>query len=301
MVSRVRLHTQGPEVSRFACGTWRLLDSNPTSQEIRSHIEACLDNGVTTFDHADIYGGYGVEAAFGAVLANAPGLRERMEIVTKCGIVVPGPAHPSVSTKHYDYSQAHIVASAEMSLQKLRTDRIDILLLHRPSPRLHPDEVAAAFDHLIQSGKVLHVGVSNFSPEQFDALASRIKTPLVTNQIEISLLEVRPLMNGALDHLVHNRIRPMAWSPTGGGRLFTSSAPGAVRVRTLLQELALKYDSPPAALAYAWLLALPAGPQIILGSGKTKRLREALAAESANLSTEDWFALLEASSGAPVP
>ena len=176
-VSRIRIAPEGPTFSRFVMGYWRLMEWGLDSAGLVAFIEGCLDLGVTTVDHADIYGGYRVEAEFGRALAMQPALRERMEIVSKCGISLVAPGRPHTRVKHYDSGAAHIQASVERSLADLHTDYLDLLLLHRPDPLMDADEVAAAFVALHESGKVLHFGVSNFRPHQFDLLADRLALP----------------------------------------------------------------------------------------------------------------------------
>lgn len=184
MVQRVTIAPQGPEFSRFVMGYWRLMDWNMSARQLVSFIEEHLDLGVTTVDHADIYGGYQCEAAFGEALTLAPHLRERLQIVTKCGIATTARAENKLG--HYITDRRHIILSAEQSLKNLATDHLDMLLIHRPDPLMDADEVAEAFQHLHQSGKVRHFGVSNFTPAQFTLLQSRLPFTLATNQVEIS-------------------------------------------------------------------------------------------------------------------
>ena len=199
MVQRITLAPQGPEFSRFVMGYWRLMDWNMSPLQLASFIEEHLDLGITTVDHADIYGGYQCEAAFGEALKLVPALRDRMEIVTKCGIATT--AKPEHALGHYITDSAHIIKSAEQSLVNLATDRIDLLLIHRPDPLMDADEVAEAFLHLHQSGKVRHFGVSNFTPAQFALLQSRLPFTLATNQVEISPVHQPLLLDGTLDQL----------------------------------------------------------------------------------------------------
>ena len=174
------------EVSRIVLGMWRLLDWNKTDQELLSFIQESIETGVSTFDHADIYGNHECEAAFGKVMKNESALRDQMQLVTKCGIKLNTSKFPERKVKYYDYSASYIVSQVEESLKNLQTDYIDVLLLHRPSPFFNPEEVAKAFDQLKSSGKVLHFGVSNFLPLQLESLQAYVEEPLVTNQIEIS-------------------------------------------------------------------------------------------------------------------
>lgn len=189
MVQRITIAPQGPEFSRFVMGYWRLMDWNMSARQLVSFIEEHLDLGVTTVDHADIYGGYQCEAAFGEALKLAPHLRERMEIVSKCGIATTAREENVIG--HYITDRDHIIKSAEQSLINLATDHLDLLLIHRPDPLMDADEVADAFKHLHQSGKVRHFGVSNFTPAQFALLQSRLPFTLATNQVEISPVHQR--------------------------------------------------------------------------------------------------------------
>lgn len=287
-------------LSAVVAGCWRLDRWNWSTAETARWIEGCLDLGVTSFDHADIYGGYDVEARFGAVLAAHPGLRERLQIITKCGIRLVTPARPAHRVKSYDSSAAHITASVENSLAALRTDRLDLLLLHRPDVLMEPDEIAAAFDRLRRDGKVLAFGVSNFTASQFAMLDAA--TPLVTNQIELHPLHRAPLDDGTLDQALHLRRRPMIWSPLAGGRLLAEDAgPDASRVRVELQAVAQRLGVSVATVAYAWAMRHPSRPRVIVGSRRLASMREALAAVTLGLDREDWYALWAAGAGHEVP
>ena len=300
-VPRIRLAADGPEVSRLALGLWRLADWGMGTDDLAARIEAALDLGITTFDHADIYGDHSCEGLFGAALARRPELRQRMELVTKCGIKLVSDRRPGRGLKHYDTGRRHILESVETSLRELRTDRLELLLLHRPDPLLDPDEVAAAFDELRRAGKVRHFGVSNFTVAQLDSLAARLPMPLVTNQIEISPLALGAWRDGTLDQCLRRRMAPMAWSPLAGGRLFHGEDERARRVRRTLGELAAELDAGADQVALAWLLAHPAGIVPILGSGSLGRLRAAAAAGALRLEREQWFRLWTASTGEEVP
>lgn len=297
-VSRIQLSASGPTCSRFALGLWRLAAWNLSPEKRLDLIHRCLDRGLTTFDHADIYGDYRCEQLFGEATARLPGLRERMELVTKCGIRLVSERRPAHRIKHYDTSRAHIVTSVENSLRALVTDRIDLLLLHRPDPLMDPHEVAEAFVSLHEAGKVHFFGASNFTPSQFALLDSVLPFPLVTNQIECSLLHVEPLSDGTLDQSQRLRRAPMAWSPLGGGRLFTGEDEQARRVRETLRTIGDELGGASAdQVALAWLLRHPARIVPILGSGTWERIESALGAEQLELSREQWFALLRAATG----
>lgn len=298
---RVRLGPDGPEISRAVFGCWRLAgDPAGTSPAvIRAKIDACLEAGVTTFDHADIYGGYACEALFGTALKEAPGLRDRIELVTKCGIALVNPARPGNRLKHYDYSRARIVASVERSLENLATETIDVLLFHRPSPLMDPDEMAEAADRLRRDGKVRHFGVSNFTPAQERMFEGKLA--LVTNQIELNPLRPEPFLDGSLDRRIETGTPPMAWSPLGGGRLLTGDDPVAVRVRTALEDVGQKYGIGPDQTAYAWLAAHPAKICVVLGTNRIERIAPAVAALDVTLDVQDWFEIWTAATGEDVP
>ncbi|ELH8607501.1 aldo/keto reductase family oxidoreductase [Enterobacter asburiae] len=298
MVQRIILAPQGPEFSRFVMGYWRLMDWNMSPLQLASFIEEHLDLGITTVDHADIYGGYQCEAAFGEALKLVPALRDRMEIVTKCGIATT--AKPEHALGHYITDSAHIIKSAEQSLVNLATDRIDLLLIHRPDPLMDADEVAEAFLNLHQSGKVRHFGVSNFTPAQFALLQSRLPFTLATNQVEISPVHQPLLLDGTLDQLQQLRIRPMAWSCLGGGRLFNDDEFQPLRneLETIARELNAESIEQ---VVYAWILRLPSKPLPIIGSGKIERVRSALAAEELQMTRQQWFRIRKAALGYDVP
>ena len=298
MVQRITLAPQGPEFSRFVMGYWRLMDWNMSAQELASFIEEHLDLGITTVDHADIYGGYECEAAFGEAMKLSPALRERMEIVTKCGIATTAKAEHALG--HYITDRDHIIRSAEQSLTNLATDRLDLLLIHRPDPLMDADEVAEAFLALHQSGKVRHFGVSNFTPAQFALLQSRLPFTLATNQVEISPVYQPLLLDGTLDQLQQLRIRPMAWSCLGGGRLFNDDAFQPLRdeLAKVAQELNAETIEQG---GHAWPLRLPSQPLPIIGSGKIERVRSALAAQQLNMTRQQWFRIRKAALGYDVP
>jgi predicted oxidoreductase len=296
---RIQLAADGPQCSRIVLGLWRLAEWQITPQQRLTLLEQALELGVSSIDHADIYGNYCGEALFGEALALAPQLRSRIELISKCGIKLVSPNRPAHGIQHYDTSRAHIVASAENSLAALRTDYLDLLLIHRPDPLMDVDEVAEAFQSLQKSGKVRHFGVSNFTPAQFDLLASRF--PLVTNQVELSVLHLDPLHDGTLDQCQQRRIAPMVWSALGGGRLFTASNAQSERLRTTLAALGEVHGVSATTIAYAWILRHPAKPLVLTGSRRIGAIREAVAASHIELTREQWFAIWCASTGGNVP
>lgn len=292
---RLQIAPQGPTLSRIVLGLWRLADWNLTPQQRVTLLEQALELGVSSVDQADIYGDYQSESLFGEALALAPQLREHLQIVTKCGIKLVSGKRPSHHLQHYDTSGVHIIASAENSLRHMRIETIDVLLIHRPDPLMNADEIAEAFQHLQRSGKVKYFGVSNFSPSQFELLASRF--PLVTNQVELSLLQMTALQDGTLDLCQRQRIAPMIWSALAGGRLLHDTTEQGLRVRQVLDAVAQDLGVAASTVALAWILQHPSAPIVLTGSGRIAALREAVAATSVTLTREQWFRLWCASAG----
>ena len=289
----------GLRLSPVVAGLWRLNEWGLDTAATLRWIEQALDLGISSFDHADIYGGYAVEAQFGEALARAPALRQRIQLVTKCGIKLAHPARPAHRINSYDSSRAHVVASVEQSLRALRTDRIDLLLIHRPDLLMDPDELADTFRHLLAAGKVLHFGVSNHSPGQLAMLRKR--HPLATQQIEFSPLQMKALADGTLEQCVDLGIRPMIWSPLGRGRLFSGADEQVRRVHAELAEQGQAQGVSVATMAFAWILRHPSRPWPITGSGRLQALQEAVAALQVTMSAEDWYRIWQASMGHAVP
>jgi predicted oxidoreductase len=250
---------------------------------------------VTSFDHADIYGGYSNEGLFGEALRASPSLRDRMELVSKCGIRLVTPARPQNTIQHYDTTCAHITASVEESLRQLHTDRLDLLLIHRPDPLMDFDEIAEAFSRLRKAGKVLHFGVSNFSRHQFECLDRRIE--LATNQVEFSPLHVAPMFDDTFDGLQDKGVAPMIWSPLAGGRLFSATESNAENLRLVIKEVADRIKAPFASVVFAWIMQLPSRPIPLTGSGRIEAIALAVAGTQVQLSRQDWFRILRAARG----
>lgn len=298
MVQRITISPQGPEFSRLVMGYWRLMEWNMSAPQLASFIEEHVDLGITTADHADIYGGYQCEAAFGEAMRLAPHLRQKMEIVTKCGIATT--AKPDHALGHYITDKSHIISSAETSLQNLATDYLDLLLIHRPDPLMDADEVAEAFTSLHQSGKVRHFGVSNFTPAQFALLQSRLPFTLATNQVEISPVHQPTILDGTLDQCQQLRVHPMAWSCLGGGSLFNDEA--FQPLRDELQAIATEIGAETIEqVVYAWVMRLPSKPLPIIGSGKIERVRSAIHSLSLDMNRQQWFRIRKAALGYDVP
>lgn len=286
-------------LSRMAYGMWRVADDDDTGPaHIRAKLEACLAQGITTLDLADIYGGYTAESLLGAALKAAPGLRDRFEIVTKCGIVAPMGRHGSARVKHYDTSARHIAASVDASLRDLGTDRIDLLLIHRPDPMMDAGETGRALDDLVESGKVRAVGVSNFHRDETELLQDAMRQRLRVNQIEISLAAPEPFANGELSFIQRQGMAPMAWSPLAGGALFAGAQPELVEV---MRDMAAAKGCEMAALAIAWLLAHPARIMPVIGTNRLSRIAAMSEAFRVDLDREDWFILYQAALGHEVP
>lgn len=298
-VPAVPLAPGGPTVSRIAAGCWRVMDYGFDDAALAAWIDDWLSVGVTTFDHADIYGDHQVVAAFGRALKQRPGLRDDIQIVSKCDIRLPGARRPEIGIVHYDSSPEVIRTSVHSQLRALGTDRIDVLLLHRPDPLMDADDTAANLLEILGDGDVGAVGVSNFNVTQFELLADRM--PLVTNQVEHSLLHLDPLIDGTLDTCQRHRVRPMYWSPLGGGGLFAREDATAIRVRNELGRLSGELGVAPATLALAWLLREPAGGVPVVGTSRPVAMAEAANACAIDLDRQDWYALLRAAVGQDVP
>jgi predicted oxidoreductase len=278
------------------CMNWGQWGAKFTTPDYRAMVESCLEAGVDVFDHADIYGHYTTEAEFGKVLQEAPSLRERMRLITKCGIRLVTPNRPDHRIKSYDTSRSHIVASAEQSLRNLHTDRIDLLLIHRPDPLMDPQEVAEAFKLLHDSGKVLRFGVSNFNTHQVELL--RRHHPVEVNQVEVSIAHTEPLYNGVLHQAQREGIRIQAWSPLGAGRLNgESSDERNRRIAAMADILSERHGCKPEQVILSWLFRHPARIVPVIGTTRMERVRDAVQSKEIELSAEEWFMLLRASAG----
>ena len=296
-MERIEL-AQGLSFSRLVYGMWRLTDDSDTSvKHVDAKINAALDQGITTFDQADIYGGYAAEAVMGAAMKANPSLRQQMEIVSKCDIVIDAGRHSGARVKHYNTTAAHINASVDASLSEMGIDDIDVLLVHRPDPLMDHYETGAALDALVDAGKIRAVGVSNFRPWDWSLLQSAMRHPLVTNQIELSLKHISPFTNGDLAfHQQHGHV-VMAWSPLGGGDLMT----GSNELTHRLDSIAKRCGVDRAAVATAFLLAHPAKITPVLGTNNLERISAISAAETVEIDRQDWFSLYEAALGSEVP
>lgn len=267
-----------------------------SSKEQAEMIQFCVENGNTTFDHADIYGDYTTERGFGKALVESEVKREDIQLISKCGIQYVGKMRNN-KIKHYNYSKDYIIWSAEESLKNLKTDYLDTFLLHRPSPLMHPNEIAAAISHLQESGKIIQFGVSNFTPSQVDLISDKIK--VLVNQIEFSLTQHIAMLDGTLDQMLQNNIQPMSWSPLGS--IFKEENEQTLRIKKVLKTLSEKYSISEDTILLSWILKHPANVSPVIGTTNKERIKNANKALHINLELEDWFTLLTESQGHKVP
>ena len=284
--------------SRIIAGTmtWGQWGRKYPTEDMIQLIRQCLEIGITTFDHADIYGGYTTEAEFGTAFSNSGISRESVQLISKCGIQYVCEARP-VGIKHYEYGADYIIHSTNTSLKNLHTEYLDLLLLHRPSPLMEPEEVAAAFSTLKDSGKVRSFGVSNFTPSQIRLIESAV--PVEAHQFECSLTAEKPLWDGTLDDCLIGKRTAMAWSPLG--TYYRQKDDRTDRIGKCLESLRKKYDATESQLLLAWLLRHPADIHPVVGTTEPARLRESYNAIALELELEDWFEMLVASQGHKVP
>ena len=286
------------EVSRIVHGQWRLKEWKMDTAGILGLVETMLDWGINTFDHADIYGDYTCEKIFGDALSRKTGLRNNLKIITKCGIKLLSGHYPDRRIKSYDYSYKHITSSVESSLRKLQTDRIDVLLFHRPAPFFDAGEAARAMDDMHAAGKVLHFGVSNFNPMQYEMLQKHTSHRLLTNQVEISPYCLEHFDNGNIEYFIKEGIHPMAWSPLAGGKIFRQDDEQIVRLINEIGNVAEELGANTLEeVVYAWLLLHPSGIIPVIGTGKADRVRHAIRAFELKMDLEQWYRIYNASRG----
>jgi predicted oxidoreductase len=274
------------------CMGWGIWGTELSESEMTRRIHHCLEQGITTFDHADIYGDYTTEAAFGKAFVSSGVKREDIQLISKCGIQYVGNTRAN-EMKHYQYDADYITWSAEKSISDLNADYLDLLLLHRPSPLIQPDEVAKAVDKLTSEGKIKSFGLSNFTPSQTALVASRSKVS--ANQIEFSITAFEAMWNGSLDHMMLNNITPMCWSPLGA--VFKDDNEQTKRIHAVLDELVEKYKASKDQLLLAWILKHPSGIHPVIGTATPERITKASEAVKIDLSEIDWFKMLVASQG----
>ena len=276
--------------------TWGIWGKNLDKNQMIDLMNSCLETGITTFDHADIYGGYTTEAAFGNAFGESQINRQDIQLISKCGIQLPS-GNRSTKIHHYNYSKSHIIWSAEQSLKNLKTDYLDLFLLHRPSPLMQVDEIAEAIEKLKKEGKILDVGVSNFTPSQTDLIQTKMKVNY--NQIEFSITHFEPMLDGSLDHMRLNGIQPMCWSPLGS--VFKKGDDKSIRIKKLATQLSLKYNVEIDVLLLAWILKHPSGILPVFGTADKTRIAHLMMATTIEMELEDWFAFWTASAGNPIP
>ncbi|MFI0490093.1 aldo/keto reductase family oxidoreductase [Flavobacterium sp.] len=276
--------------------TWGIWGKNLDKNQMIHLMNSCLESGITTFDHADIYGGYTTEASFGNAFGESRIEREKIQLISKCGIQMQS-ENRNTKIKNYDYSKSHIIGSVENSLKNLKTDYLDLLLLHRPSPLMQVDEIAEAIEKLKTEGKILDFGVSNFTPTQTDLIETRTK--INYNQIKFSITDFEAMLDGSLDHMQTNKITPMCWSPLGS--VFKNDDDKSIRIMKLATQLSLKYDAEIDQLVLAWILKHPSGILPVCGTADETRIRNLMKATTIEMELEDWFAFWTESAGKNVP
>lgn len=275
---------------------WGIWDKNLKTKEMENLINICFENKITTFDHADIYGSYTTEAQFGKALFNSKIQREKVQLISKCGIQMIA-ENRNNTVKHYDYSKDYIIKSVEGSLKDLKTDFLDVFLLHRPSPLMEADEIAEAIEKLKGEGKIIDFGVSNFTSSQTELI--RQKTTVCFNQIQFSATEFQPMVDGSLDYMQLHQIRPLSWNPLGS--VFRQDNMQTFRLRKLLASLVSKYEIGADSILLAWILKHPAKIIPIAGTVNVARIQNLLKASQLVLDNEDWFAIWTESMGHEVP
>jgi len=294
-MEKIYLSDAGPKVSPAIYGFYRWDVNELNADKMESIIDLCLELGINTFDHADIYGGYQCEEVFGEILRQKRIKREDIVLFSKCGLVVPHASHPEVRVKYYDTSKEHILESVENSLRKLRTDYIDIFLLNQLDPLSNLDETAMTLHRLRDSGKVKNIGVVNFSVFQHQLLSSYLRIPIVTNHIELNLLNTTAFDNGQIDYLKQKYMRPLATAPLAEGKIANSIERRPLLIRRKLEELSPKYEADIESIAVSWIVKLGALP--LIGTTNPQRIKNIAKAFDIDLSRQDWYELYEASRG----
>jgi predicted oxidoreductase len=295
-MEKIYLSDSGPKVSPAVYGFWRWEDTSTTgAATMEKIVNLCLELGINTFDHADVYGGYECEELFGNIMRQRSFKREDIVLFTKCGVNIPHPNRPDIRIKHYDTSAAHILKSVDNSLKNLKTDYIDIFLLDQLDPLSDLEETALALERLRTSGKIRNIGVANFSVFQHQLLTSYLRVPIVTNHIELSILNTTALDNGQIDYIKQRYMRPLAAAPLAGGRIENGTDELAVRVHYKLEEIGKKYGANVESVAVAWLIKLGALP--LIGTTNEQRIRNIVNAFSFDLDRQDWYEIYAASKG----
>ncbi len=294
MMQKIYLSDSGPKVSPAIYGFWRWEDTSASGEAaMEKIINLCLELGINTFDHADVYGGYRCEELFGNIMQRKTFKREDVVLFTKCGVNLPHPNRPDIRVKYFDTSAAHIQKSVDNSLKKLRTDYVDIFLLDQLDPLSNLEEAALALEKLKNAGKIRNIGVANFSVFQHQLLASYLRVPIVTNHIELNLLNTTALDNGQIDYIKQRYMRPLAAAPLAGGRIENGTDELAVRVHYKLGEIGKKYNANVESVAVAWLIKLGALP--LVGTMNEQRIRNIVNAFDFDLDQQDWYDLYNTS------
>ena len=275
---------------------WGIWDKNLNTKEMENMINICLENKITTFDHADIYGDYTTESDFGKAFASSKIAREKMQLISKCGIQMVTENRKN-TIKHYEYSKDYIISSAENSLKNLQTDYLDVFLLHRPSPLMQADEIAEAVLKLKSDGKIIDFGLSNFTSSQTELI--RQKTEISYNQIQFSATNFEPMIDGSFDYMQMHKIRPMSWNPLGC--VFREDIPQTHRLKKLMATLVSKYHLGSDTILLSWVLKHPAKVIPIAGTVNVARIQSLMKAVELKLEKEDWFAIWSESMGKNVP
>jgi predicted oxidoreductase len=290
------------EISRFVHGMWKLAEWNLSQIELLKFIESVIDLGVNTFDHADFYGNYSCEQFFGNAISLNKTIRNKIKIVTKCGVKLMSDKFPERKIKYYDYTSNHIIQSVENSLKNLQVEHIDLLLLHRPAPFFNPEEVAKAFSQLKKSGKVSNFGVSNFKIIQFEMLNKYLDEKLITNQVEISPYSLEHFENGNMDYFLKENFSPMAWSPLASGKILTPKDEKGEKIYQVISEIAEELNvNSIDQIVFNWLLKHPATIVPVLGTGKIQHVKSALNSVDFEMSLEQWYQIYIAGLGKKLP
>ncbi len=286
-MKKVYLSDSGPKVSEAIYGFWRWENSENTPAKIEQIINLCLELGINTFDHADIYGDFTIEEQFGKIIANKSFKREDIVLFSKCGIRKNG------KVSYFDNSHNYIVSSVENSLKKLKTDYLDIFLLNQSDFLADPEQTAMTLAEIVNSGKVKHIGVANFTAFQHQLLASYLTIPIVTNHIELNLMNISAIEDGRLDFIKQSFSKPLAWAPLAGGEILDGKEGKSAVLKTKLEVIGKKYDANVEQTAVAWLMQLGTLP--IIGSLSEARIRNAASASDIKLSREDWYDIYQTS------
>jgi predicted oxidoreductase len=292
-MEKIYLSDVGPKVSPAIYGFYRWHEVKNRPETMERIVNLCLELGINTFDHADIYGDYECEELFGNLFSKKSFKREDIVLFTKCGVRIPNSKEPGVRVKHYDTSKQHVLKSLDNSLRKLKTDYIDIFLLNHIDPTANLEETAVTLQRLRETGKVKNIGVANFTVFQHQLFASYLNIPVVSNHVELNLLNTSALDNGQVDYIKQKFMRPLASAPLAEGRIAEGSDKQAVRVRYKLNQISNKYGVDMESIAVAWLVKLGATP--LIGTSSEQRIRNIVNAFKIDLDKQDWYELYNAS------